>query len=573
MILKKIRYKNFFSSGNSFTEIQIDKYDKTIISGKNGDGKSTILNSITFALFGKTIKQVTKSQIVNSLNGKNCLVEAELTVNNKDYLIKRGIKPNIFEIYENGVLLDQSSVLDYQSHLEDNILKFSYKTLLQTSIISVENYLPFMTLPKAGRREFIEDILDIKVFSTMNQLIKAKVSKNKDELRLLEESIKGAKDKILLQKSHIEQLENMRKVGIDTLDKKLEEYQDEILSISKIFDTQAQIESKFETDKLNLNEVQKKRLILSQKISSDKNKLKTYEKDINFFDAHDDCPTCMQSINPVHVERLIGNKRVLLADLMLSITDTEEKYFEYDHYDNDIMTLSKNESKYSGMISVVNSSIQRIKKSISDTLKEKSNLLKEDDIQERKDGMSETAKKAMLLRERQLVITEEQSYNALMTELFKDSGIKSKIVEQYIGTINILVNEYLEKLEFFVSFNLDSEFNETIKSRHRDDFTYNSFSAGEKMRIDAALLFTFRQIAKMKNSFSSNLLLLDECFDGSVDSDGIELLINILDSKEFKESNIFVISHSNKDRFAESFDGLYEITKRDGFSVVNENTN
>lgn len=569
MKILKLRFKNFFSSGNSFLEIDLLKYHKSVISGTNGNGKSTIANAITFALFDKTIKKVNKGQIVNSINGKGCVVEIEFIGDNtKKYLIRRGIKPNLFEIFEDTVLIDQSSMADYQDFLEEKILKCNYRTFLQTSIISIENYIPFMSMPKASRREFIEDILDIRVFTTMNQLLKSKVSKNKEELRLLDVSFKSARERIVLQKSHIELLEAKKLVGVRSLDEKIEQYNSEISIASEVLESDVGFADEIAAEKAKLVVMQKQIKSINQMISDMKTQIRTSEKDISFFEANTDCPTCRQHIEPGYVYEIIGNQKEVNAGLKTNLIDFNAELDKYSHYDDAMSALNSRESKHNSKISVANSTITRMNRMIADVNREKIELLQDDDVAEQKVAMSEAAKGAIKLRDRQLEITEEQNYNVIMLELFKDSGVKSKIVDQYVSTINLFVNEYLEKLDFFVSFTLDSEFNETIKSRHRDDFTYSSFSAGEKMRIDLALLFTFRKIAKMKNAFSCNLLLLDEIMDASCDAAGIELLMGIFNDNEFLESNIMVISHRNKDAFEDAFDGVYDVYKRDGFTCI-----
>lgn len=568
MIIKTIRFRNFFSSGNSFIEIDLLKYKKTAISGSNGNGKSTINSAIVFALFGKTIKKVTKSQIVNSINQSKCLVEIEFSANNNEYLIRRGIKPNIFEIHENGVLIDQPSVSDYQDYLEEKILFCNFRTFCQTSIISIENYTPFMSLDKASRREFIEDILDIRIFSTMNQLTKTKVSKNKEELKLVEVSLKSAKDKIMIQKSHIDQLEAKKAIGVHALDAKLVQYSEEIESATLVLNSDPGFDSEIAAIKISLNTTKHLIRELNLQITTIRSQIRASEKDISFFEAHADCPTCRQAISEKHVCAITDSQKEANMILRLDLSRHEQELEKYSEYDNEVSKLNQRESKRNSVISVANSTVTQLNRQVASVNKEKLVMLQDDDVAEQKIAMSDAAKIAMKLRDRQLAIVEEQSYNTIMLELFKDSGIKAKIVDQYIGTINRLVNEYLERLDFFVSFTLDSEFNETIKSRHRDDFTYSSFSAGERVRIDMALLFTFRQLAKMRNSFSCNLLVMDEICDSSSDSAGVELLIGILQSKEFDDSNIMVISHGNIDRFQEAFDGFYEVTKRDGFSVI-----
>lgn len=570
MILNKLRAKNFFSIGNSFLEIDIQKYKKTVITGSNGNGKSTINNAITFGLFKKTLKKVTISQMVNSINGKNCVVEIDLTSSGSKYLVRRGIKPSIFEIYKDDVLLDQTLVGDYQTFLEEKILKCSYRTFIQTSIISIENYVPFMALEKAGRREFIEDILDIGVFSTMNTLIKTKVSKNQEEIKLLDISLFGLKQRLLLQRNYIDELTEKKKIGIETLDTKISVYEDEIEEVSEAFIDSDKILFSIKEEKSELNLKIVRQNEINSLISGIRAKISVYERDINFFGKNTDCPTCRQNILHEHVSSIVDSQiesRNRLKDEMDTLT---QEVSNYSSCTSLMSSLNQKESAHNGKISVAHSTISRLKKLIVQVNEEKVEIHAKDDIEEKRNSMSADAKEALKIRERQILLSDEQNYNSLMLEMFKDSGIKSKIVDQYIPIINEKVNAYLEKLDFFVSFNLNSEFVETIKSRHRDDFTYSSFSAGEKMRIDMSLLFTFRSLAKMRNSFSTNLLMLDEIGDSSTDSAGIDLLISILQSPEFDDSNLFVITHSNKDVFEQRFDGLYEVSKRDGFTVIKE---
>lgn len=568
MKLKTLRLKNFFSVGNSFLELDLQKYKKCVISGSNGNGKSTIANGITFALFNKTLKDVNKALIVNSINGKNCVVEIDIEANNHAYTIRRGIKPNIFEIIEDGLLIDQMGVVDHQEFLEEKILKCSYRTFCQTTILSIENYTPFMSLPKAGRREFIEDVLDIGVFSTMNKLIKTSFSRNREELSLLTVQISALKEKLVLQKSHIVHLEAKQKVGIEALDAKLTEYQEEIDSCLETLEENKGVLTSIESDRevLRAQEVAQKEI--NTKIIHLRYGLGPLEKDIKFFETNTDCPTCRQGISHDHIHSIVTTQGEALGALKDKIEALVSELSQFASYESLVADLRVREKKSNDAISVATSKVSQFRKMIAQVKKEKDALLIQDDTEALRESLTKDAKAGQKLRERQLSLTEEQSYNTLMLELFKDSGIKSKIVDQYIPVINKLSNEYLEKLDFFVSFELDSEFSETIKSRHRDKFTYDSFSAGERMRIDMALMFTFRRLAKMRNSFSSNLMLLDEILDSSLDSTGIDLLMNILDDSEFSETNIAVISHSNKDLFEDRFDGSYNVYKRDGFTQI-----
>jgi DNA repair exonuclease SbcCD ATPase subunit len=570
MILKKVKARNFFSIGNEFLEIDIQKYQQSILTGKNGYGKSSILNMITFALFGKTIKQVTRPQIVNSINNKNCLVEIELSSNGKNYLIKRGIKPNIFEIYEDSVLLDQSAVLDYQTFLEDVILGCSYRTFLQTSVISIENYTPFMSLAKSARRDFIEDILDIKVFTVMNQLVKANVTKNKDELKLLDVKLKNIKDKIILQKSHITNLEDMISAGIGNIVNKQNEYVEEISRNKDSLVEFAKVKIELDTELADLQELGRKRDAVSTMIVDINSQIRTVEKETTFFTDHAECPTCLQCIDSANSGDIITKNNKLSLELNTMLLQLKESKSEYEYLDTKIKTVSGLISANVSNINFANSTIRRLGQLVTDLDLEKSKLSEASDLSTHKKDLKESAKEAIDLKTRQTELNEEQEYNSIMLELFKDSGVKSKIVDQYLPVINKLVNSYLEKLDFFVSFNLDSEFSETIKSRHRDSFTYNSFSMGQKQRIDMALMFTFRQLATMRNSFSCNFLGMDEICDASIDSDGIDLLMAIFDSDEFASTNLMVISHANKDRFMDKFDGAYEFYMRDNFTQITE---
>jgi DNA repair exonuclease SbcCD ATPase subunit len=570
MNLLSVRYKNFFSTGNDFTEIDITKYNRALIVGQNGDGKSTSGNAISFGLYGKTIKNVTKSQIVNSINGKNCLVEIEFIANSKKYLVRRGIKPNIFEIFEDNILVNQTLVLDYQGFLEDNVLKCSYRTFLQTCMISIENYTPFMSLVKSARRDFIEDILDIKVFTTMNQLVKANSTKNKDELKLLDVKVKNIQEKIVLQKKHIAQLEAIRLGSIDALNGKIAENILEIKTLSVIFDSSADIEKELADELKSLNEQKAIFNVAKFSVREIQTKMQTNKKDAEFFSLHTDCPTCRQGIDKGHIEGILETQKQTNTQLSSKLTQLTKECMLYINLESNFSANSDKTNKHSSSIIIANSVISRHNKIINDLKIEKANLKDSVNVLTENKELAVSIDNELELKDRQTELKEEQDYNLIMLELFKDTGIKSKIVDQYLPVINKLSNEYLNMFDFFVSFNLDAEFTETIKSRHRDSFTYSSFSAGERMKIDLALMFTFRQLASMRNSFSCNLLYLDELLDSSIDASSVDLLMNIFDSEEFSKTNLMVISHSNKEKFEEKFDASYKFYKRDGFSQHTE---
>lgn len=568
MKLLKIRFKNFFSSGNSFIEIDLVKSKKTIFHGKNGFGKSTVPNAITFALFDKIIKKVTRGLIVNSINGKNCLVEIELENDGSSYLIRRGIKPNIFEIYKDGNLIDQTSVSDYQEYLETTILRCSYRTFIQTSIISIENYTPFMSLPKQSRREFIEDILDIRVFSVMNQLLKSTVSKNKDRIKLLELNIKNIKDKLVMQKLHIEKLVAIQTSGTDAIDRKIEELLKEKSTLELTLVDRDDRQKNFEDRKTVLTGLVSQLAALNRDTTLISGDLRGVNKDLLFFEKNVFCPTCKRDIEEEYSGPVKCKHTNTKNDLELKLQELQEKIDGLGQVDVKMYELQREETQYNSLISTTLAGITRCSNSIKNLENEKLAVVKTSNLSDQKESMRQMAKEAMDYKNELTGLLEEQEYNTMMLELLKDSGIKSKIIDQYIPVINTLVNQYLERMDFFVSFHLDSEFNETVKSRHRDTFTYGSFSAGEKQRIDIALMFTFSQLAKMRNSFSSNLLLLDEIGDASIDADGINLMIDIFGGKEFDHTNIFVISHSNKDKFESEFDQSIEFYKRDGFTQI-----
>lgn len=572
MIIKRVRGKNFLSIGNAFLEFDLQTYSKTVISGKNGCGKSTISNLITFALFDKVIKNISKPQIVNSINGKGTVVEIEINANNKEYLIRRCIKPNSFEIEENGKLIDQTNVGDFQDYLEKNILKTNYKTFIQTTILSIENYKPFMTLSKGDRRNFVEDILDIKVFSFMNQIVKSKIARNKEELKLIDIQSKNTLNTAKLQKAHIERLEELHTAGVDNINAKINSLKLEIADINNKTNTALEANELFIKEQTTLN----KRTIEHQKILKEIDKLETdinqSKKDLNSFHSNTTCPTCNQDMPE--------DKICLVTDPLIkhieSMTARKDKFVlvlqNYKDIASMIAVVNANITKNNNIISANNTTHIRLNKDISALQQEIFEMTGFDEIQNLKSDLRDTAKEAIKLKEKQSELGTEQDYNSAMLELFKDSGVKSKIIEQYIPIINQLVNGYLEKLDFFVSFNLDSEFNEIIKSRHRDDFSYSSFSAGEQQRIDIALLFTFRQLAKMRNSVDCNLMFLDEILDSSLDMAGIDNLLNIFSSDDLKNSNIIVVSHRNKELFEDRFDGSYEVYKESGFSQIRDVT-
>ena len=563
---KTVRYKNFLSTGNIFTQIPIDKNPTTLIVGENGAGKSTFLDAITFSLFGKPFRNINKPQLVNSINEKDCVVEIEFVVGKKNYKIIRGIKPNIFEIHCDGELLNQDAkAKDYQDMLEKLILKMNYKSFTQIVILGSTNFTPFMQLSAGERRAVIEDLLDIQIFSAMNQIVKSKVHDLKDEGAKLKIQIDTTREKIELHKRHLDELKKNNKEIIDA--KKLEIIQNKEQISTILFDV-AVLEDKIETLLTGItdDEASTKKLSkftqLEAKIDNNIGKL---EKDIEFYSVNSTCPTCDQSINNkdekvTACNHKIGELNEGLSKLKKESDVVTERIKEIKGIQKEIQKLqqeltSKNTSSFqtSKYIKKLENEISALhtKPAMSDDFKAQSKQLLTD-LQKYNDA-------------RKTVAEQSQHYD-IVSQLLKDGGIKSKIIKQYVPVINKLVNKYLSAMDFFVNFTIDEEFKESIKSRHRDDFSYENFSEGEKKRIDLALLFTWRAVAKLKNSVNTNLLIFDEVFDGSLDINGTEefmKLINMLN----ENTNIFVITHKT-DQMVDKFKHTIRFNKVKNFSQM-----
>ena len=545
---KKLRWRNFMSTGDSFTEMDLTTHKSTLIVGHNGAGKSTMLDAMSFALFGKPHRNINKPQLVNSINNKNCVVEIEFSVGKADFKIIRGVKPQVFEIWKNNVLINQDShSKEYQRILEQNIIKLNHKSFHQIVVLGSSSFIPFMQLSAQYRREVIEDLLDINVFSKMNILVKEKNATLKEKLKDLNYQLDLKKNQIDAQKKYIRDITAMNQEEINSKKNQITEARDEI---DGLLAENAELSSfiEKENDKVSeaLNSAHDRKQTLLQYRAQFTTQVKNVVNDAKFYETNSQCPTCTQEISEETRNSKLDHARSRARELQSAIrkadeeaaavTDTIDKFTESAEVirekQSTIHSNGQSIKRLQNAIQTLNDDITRLTSRTGDLARANQELT---DMNSEKDA----------LMEERMKLNEEFSYNSVMAEMLKDTGIKTKVIKQYIPIINNLVNKYLQILDFFVHFNLDESFQETIKSRHRDAFTYDSFSEGEKQRIDLALLFTWRMIAKMKNSVATNLLVLDETFDSSLDHDGVENLMKILYSLD-DDTNVFVISHKGE---------------------------
>jgi len=562
---KKVRWKNFLSTGNAFTEIQLDQNESTLIVGENGAGKSTMLDALCFGLYGKPFRKIKKDQLINSVNGRDVLVEIEFTNHEHAYTIKRGIKPNLFEIYEDGSLIDQDAAArDYQEMLEKSILKLSMKSFTQIVILGSSSFVPFMQLTTNVRREVIEDLLDIKVFSSMALLLKDRVASNRETYKLNENDISNTLDNIKLQEKLRDDLAQEKSEKIDEYHRRIEESRKAIMQHeakaavieTEINDLLEQIEDR---DTVNAR-VQK---ILNLESNLEKKKSNA-RKTIKFYHDNDECPTCAQNIDATikcekidEKEKIITEVDTALASLQENLNEAEARISDISRIQREINSKQLELRELQTSIKTNQKEIALWGKEINDTEK-KTQTFNDSVIKELREE-HET-----LLEKKNRILVEREMFD-LATVILRDSGIKSRIIKQYVPVINKLVNKYLAAMDFFVKFELNESFEEKILSRHRDDFTYDSFSEGEKMRIDLALLFTWRAIARMKNSANTNLLILDEVFDASLDANGCDEFLKLIHNLE--DTNIFVISHKG-DVLHDKFSNVIRFTKQKNFSRI-----
>jgi len=565
---KSIRWKNFLSTGNAFTELCLDCNHSTLIVGTNGAGKSTLLDAICFALFNKPFRKINKPQLVNSVNEKDCLVEVEFNVGSREYMVRRGIKPGIFEIYLNGQMLNQeASAVDQQKSLEQNILKLNYKSFTQVVILGSSTFVPFMQLPPAHRREVIEDLLDIKIFSTMNTILKDRVKILKETIREAEYRVEIAKEKVQLQQRFIADLKDQSAANNAQRQSNINTLNEEIVLISGLCKEDLEMCDSLQKSIDDLGNVDEEFSKLKIFESKFKDKYKKLNSDHKFFDTNDTCPTCKQSITDElrlskktsiqsqlkELDDATGNLQIKIDDITNTIEKKKELLTNWQNLQQQVSTNHRE-------IQWKRDSIRKIEEEIENQNGGGANLKRE------QVKLKELAQDGMTIEKELSSKKQSRDNHDVISNLLKDTGIKAGIIKKYLPIMNQLINRYLKELDFYVSFELNENFEETIKSRFRDEFSYASFSEGEKMRIDLALLFTWRTIAKMKNSANTNLLILDEIFDSSLDSSGTDDFMKIL--KTFSENtNVFVISHK-PDILQDKFERMLRVEKKQNFSFV-----
>ena len=561
IIFKKIRWKNLLSTGNIFTEIDFTKDRTTLISGGNGSGKSTLLDAIVFVLYGKPFRKINKPQLINTINQKELLVELDFSIGKIDYLIRRGIKPNVFEVYKNGVLNDKTN--DQQEELEQNILKMNYKSFTQVVILGSATYIPFMELQAKDRREIIEDLLDIQIFSTMNLLLKDKVSGSKEKINDNDYQIKLTTSKIDAAKENSESIKKIRDEEVLKIKAKVQEnlniIENETIAVEEV-ETQIDELLSSISDKDSVHSRSSK---INQLISELQYKTKNLNEDLRFYDEHDNCPICRQNIDLAFKSKIINEKSTQKAEindaaeqLSEKLEDFKKRMQEIDLKEKDLQRLRMKVGEHKTQIRISKGTLRSCKEELEIAQKEAEHI----DTSKLDEYNGELKQLKANLEE----LYSEREVLAIVANMLKDGGIKTKIIKQYVPVMNKLINKYLAAFDLFVDFQLDENFNEVIKSRFRDTFSYSSFSEGEKLRINLAIMLTWRAVAKMRNSVVTNLLLMDETLDGALDGMGIENLIETLHHMNASD-NIFVISHRG-DMFGDKFDTHLKFEKVKNFS-------
>ena len=566
ILFRKVRYKNFMSAGNIPLEVDLDKHDLTLISGKNGKGKSTISEAITFGLYGKAYRNITKPQLVNSINQKQCVVEIEFDIGKKKYLIKRGIKPSIFEIRCDGILVNQDpNVKDYQKVLEQQILKMNYRAFTQVVMMGSGTYVPFMRLKPNERREFIEDLLDIRIFSTMGMLHKEKIKQMREEVSLVDAEIKLAREKFTLQEGFIKRQAADRDNIIAGLCKEIDSLQLETDQHQKDITYQSDMIAELQVKAEKYDGLDEALSEVKLNAKNIRNIISSFSDEREFYSTIDECPQCKQSVGSDHrthivnsVESKIKQQEESLGQIEKELSNLTGEYKKWEDLLTEINSHNTEISRLNKLVSVNVALIATKRQQIENINSNKTNT------EEETKKLKDMARAIVAYTKQKQSLQEIGHYQTAISSLLQDSGIKAKIIKQYIPLINKLVNKYLDSLDLFISFNLDEQFNEVVKSRYRDTFTYESFSEGQKMRISLAILFAWRDVAKSKNSVNCNLLFFDETLDSSVDNEGSDMFIDLLRMQ--KGTNVFVISH--KDTMYDKFDHVIRVDMVNNFSVM-----
>lgn len=566
ILFEKVRYKNILSTGNTFTEVFLNKSKSTLIVGDNGAGKSTMLDALTFALYGKPFRKINKYQLLNSVNNKELLVEAYFSISGNNYIIKRGIKPGIFEVWKNGELLNQDAAArDYQTYLEETILKLNYKSFGQVVVLGSSTFVPFMQLKTGERRDIIEDLLDIQIFTTMNTLLKERVADNKSEITDIKYQIDLLDNKIDSAKSHNESIRKIKETEVGKLKDKLKE------QVAFVENEQEQMDVLLDLIETLNNSIsdkaeQKKKLAEFQELNHDLTaRLNKLRKDVEFYQKHDNCPTCKQGIEHEFKEETIESSTSAAKEIETAKEEirhkslvVDERLCAIDLVEDVISEKNIAVSEHRANYKIGMNTCKSIKKELDGAQQEVAEIDTSDINKLESELVNHHASQTELFDHKEIL--------SVVASMLKDGGIKTRIIKQYVPVMNKLINKYLSAMDFFVQFELDENFNETIKSRFRDEFSYSSFSEGEKLRIDLALLFTWRAVSKLRNSVSTNLLIMDEIMDSSLDSAGTEEFLKIIEELT-ADSNIFIISHKG-DQLYDKFHSVIKFEKVKNFSRI-----
>lgn len=566
IVFKTIRWKNFLSTGNAFTEVDLVRENLTLVVGDNGSGKSTILDALCFALFNKPFRRVNKSQLINSINNKDTLVELDFLIGTKRYTVRRGIKPNVFELLLDGKLINQSAdKKDYQDVLENQILKMNFKSFCQVVVIGSASYVPFMQLPTGDRRKIIEDLLDLQIFSQMNQVLKVKAAENAEEKIRITATQQGVQGQISIVNAHLSSIEasnakmlSEKRERLDATKKSIKDAEDQYVLLS---DETIALEQSIADEKVSARV--KKLELLNHQIKAN---LAAIEGEKEFFSNNDDCPTCRQLIDRNFKAEVVISKEKQIDEIKSGLQKLSEEYDASTKELNAIMqkrSLIQQKNLELHAIATNVSSLQRYAKDLVKEIESTSEAMSTDDEREKLQQLVDQYE--ALIDTYNECIEREKLYLVALS-LLRDDGIKSRIIKQYVPVINKFINKYLAAMDFFVNFELDENFNETIKSRHRDEFSYASFSEGEKMRINLAVLFTWRAISKLRNSTSTNLLIMDEVLDGSLDGNGTDEFLKILGGL-VENTNTFIISHKT-DQMYDKFNSVLKFEKHKNFSRI-----